>query len=89
MNIEDFKTESGEWAGTDTLGGKTVFTIGGRYYHNMRQRCKAGGANQGRRPTYTSCTTTFKSCHEFIEWGRKQVGYGTGGVGQGHFAEGQ
>jgi len=78
MNIEDYKNEYGEWMQYGSVAGKAFHTIGGRCWHNMAQRCKVGGADQRRRPTYLGCYHTWASCHEFIEWARKQIGYGTG-----------
>lgn len=78
--IEDFKNEKGEWAYSTKTDWKQVFTVGGRYYANMTSRCKSGGSMQKLQPTYIGCSTTFKSRHEFIDWARTQVGYGTGAL---------
>jgi len=78
MKIEDYKNEHGEWVQSPRIAGKTCFTIGGKYWHAMTQRCKAGGAEQRRNPTYVGCSYAWASFHEFIEWARQQAGYGTG-----------
>jgi len=62
------------------VAGKQYLTIGGRYWDNMTQRCKAGGSSQRIRPTYAGCSYTWISCHEFIEWARNQIGYGSGAL---------
>jgi hypothetical protein len=76
--VEDFKNENGEWAYQPTVDGKKVFTVGGGYYHEMTKRCRVGGRYQKNNPTYIGCTTTFKSCHAFVEFARTQIGYGEG-----------
>jgi len=80
MKIEDYKNEHGEWMQTGMVAGDHLFTVGGKYWHNMTQRCKTGGACQRTRPTYIGCSHTWTSRHEFIEWAKKQVGYGTGAL---------
>ena len=78
MVIEDFKNECGKWTYTLNVSGRHTFTVGGKYYNNMTNRCKIGGSFQKLNPTYIGCTTTFKSCHDFVEWAITQVGYGEG-----------
>lgn len=78
MIIEDFKNEKGEWAYTSMISGEKCRTVGGSYYDGMKNRYVVGGSVQRSNPTYVGCTTTFKSCDNFIEWARNQVGYGTG-----------
>jgi len=80
MKIEDYKNEYGEWMQTGRVAGKNYRTIGGKYWDNMTQRCKGGSARQRAQPTYAGCAYTWTSCPEFIEWARKQVGYGTGAL---------
>jgi len=80
VKIEDYKNEYGEWMQTGTVAGKNYFTVGGVYWQNMTQRCKVGGDYQRKQPTYLGCSHTWTSCHEFIEWARKQVGYGSGAL---------
>jgi len=80
MKIEDYKNEYGEWMGSGTVAGKNYPTIGGRYWSDMTQRCNAGGSYQRKRPTYVGCSHTWASCHEFVEWARHQVGYGSGAL---------
>jgi len=80
MKLEDYKNEYGEWMGSGTVAGKKYPTVGGRYWNNMTQRCKVGGSLQRNKPTYVGCSYTWNSCHEFIEWARQQVGYGTGAL---------
>jgi len=76
--VEDFKNNRGMWTYQPRINGKQVFTVGGQYYNAMANRCKPGGYVQKNHHTYIGCTTTFKSCHDFIEWARNQIGYGSG-----------
>lgn len=78
MKIEDYKNERGEWVQAIVVAGKQHFTFGGSYWHSMAYRCKEGGRVQRRQPTYVGCSYTWASCHEFVEWARQQIGYGTG-----------
>jgi len=78
VKLEDYKNKYGEWAQSGAVAGKQYPTVGGRYWWNLTQRCKDNSAAQRIRPTYIGCTCTWASCHEFIEWARQQVGYGTG-----------
>jgi len=78
MKLEDYKNEYGEWMQTGMVAGKNYPTVGGRYWHDMTQRCKVGGSRQRNKPAYIGCSYTWTSCHEFIEWARHQIGYEAG-----------
>jgi len=80
MKLEDSKNKLGKWRQTSPVAGEHHFTVGGSYWAGMTQRCKAGSSAQRNKPTYVGCTHTWPSCHEFIEWARQQVGYGTGAL---------
>jgi len=76
--VEDYKGANGKWVGAKRIAEGIVQTRSYVRWGNMRLRCKVGGAEQQRRPTYVGCTMSslFSDFQTFTDWHVTQVGYG-------------
>lgn len=75
--IED-RFEGGKWLQRKTVDGKYRWTTSGVLWNNIKERTTEGSTTQRHEPTYIGSSNNFNSYREFVEWNRKQVGYGIG-----------
>ena len=56
------------------------WTVSGKKWTSMRQRCIEGGVAQRRNPNYSGCTLSeeFQDFQYFCNWHRSQIGYALG-----------
>lgn len=75
--VANFKDRRGKWVKVFRGGGTTYFTVSGRVWSDINQRCKVGGYYQNRKPTYVGCTMSenFKDFQFFVDWHQSQVGF--------------
>lgn len=78
VTVDDFKDKGGKWVQRTWVGKKYTWTVSGVLWNNVKERCTAGGSTQTQEPTYKGAVNLFKGFQEFVEWHRKQVGYGLG-----------
>lgn len=76
MYLLDFKDRDGSWVRSLSLRGRQVYTISGRKFSSLIDRCTPGSFEQRKHPAYEGCTNDFESFNEFSEWHQMQVGYG-------------
>ena len=76
--ISDYKKEDGTWANWSTFGEDRFQTKSGSTYEHIQARCKIGGYQQAKNPTYIGCTRTvaFSNFQTFTDWYVEQIGYG-------------
>lgn len=74
----DYKDSKGIWVQRSNVGDRYVWTVSGVLWNNIKERCTVGGATQTREPTYIGCKNSFADFQSFVEWHRKQIGYGLG-----------
>lgn len=78
--IPDFKNSEGLWVATTQhrIGDNLLIqtTTSNILFYNMTARCNPNGRYCKKYPTYTTCTSDFKSFQDFAEWCNSSVGYG-------------
>ena len=75
-NVQDFKDENGLWVKSYSPEPYLQQrTRAGVLWNSVNQRCKVGGNEQRKRPSYIGCTNGFKDFQEFAEWCQSQYGY--------------
>lgn len=76
--IDNFQSNEGLWVPQFQQNCVQYRTKSGAAWHDMRQRCKIGGATQNRQSRYIGCTISenFTNFQFFAEWHIKQVGFG-------------
>lgn len=75
-NIPDFKDGNGKWVKSYCpIPYECHHTRAGVLWKNINNRCKVGGTEQKKHPTYIGCTNGFTDFQEFAEWCQYQYGY--------------
>lgn len=77
MNLPDHLNAKGEWVETTTLENTRYYTVSGRVWRGIKDRCKINGRVQKDRPSYVGCkmSTEFQNFKFFVEWSQRQIGY--------------
>jgi hypothetical protein len=78
MNIHNFKDADGKYQKYLITNRKTTWTVSGRVWNCMNNRCRPGGSVQKKQPAYIGCSTSvnFKDFHFFAGWHENQIGFG-------------
>ena len=74
---EDFY-DGKKWLQRRWVDNKYPWTVSGVIWNNIKERTTSNSSTQQREPTYIGSVNLFKSFDVFVEWHRKQVGYGMG-----------
>ena len=75
-NVEDCKDGNGLWVKSyNPEPYVNYITRAAILWSGINKRCKVGGSEQARNPTYIGCTNGFKDFQEFAEWANAQYGY--------------
>lgn len=78
MLLQDFKNTNDLWVASKRVGGVQFLTVSGSSWKGIINRCKHGGAEHARHPSYIGATNEFGSFDSFTSWSVKQVGYNCG-----------
>lgn len=79
--IEDYKDANGMWRKATFVCGDKSHTKSGSRWSAMSQRCRVGGQQQKRMPTYVGCSMSgnFLDFQLFTDWHTRAVGYSIDG----------
>lgn len=78
MIIIDDIYEGKKWLQRKNVDNKYRWTASGVVWNNIKERTTEGSSTQKHEPTYIGCANLFPNYQEFVEWHRKQIGYGFG-----------
>lgn len=76
--ITDDRQENGRWLQRTWIDGKYTWTVSGVLWNNIKERTAVNSVTQKTEPTYVGSENLFKDYQTFVEWSRKQIGYGMG-----------